>query len=461
MARIATPKDHDGYEYDFMETPHHRYICIICQLPSRDPYMTGNCCRGQILCKSCLDQTLPINPGNCPICRKEGFVSYPNWHLDREIKSLLVYCTNKEKGCEWHGELYDIDNHLESSDGCQFEEVKCTNECGKMMERWCVTNHIENDCPNRRSECQQCYITGEYQFIEGEHKKVCPKVLIPCPNKCDVEVVPRESLEAHMKSCPLEMTQCEYYDVGCKVMVIRKDQDKHEKEKMEEHLMFTKLELATTKAKLADALKRLINLEVLMYLITDKAIVIPTSSAAAIYSTVKWCDKLTVMAKLFKSGSQVCPVVIQIPDINKKEKNKHPNNDWYSDSFHTHDSGYKLCLHFEGNGHKEGKSSYISVWIHLIKGEYDHSLTWPFKGMLRIMLLNQISDNKHVSEVVVYNESTPDVNAGRVLESNVSGSGWGIQKFISNKDLHQATDTCCFLKDDCVFFQVDFYNTSV
>ena len=461
MARIATPKGHGGYEYNFMETPHHRYICIICQLPSRDPYMTGSCCRGQILCKSCLDRTLPTNPGNCPICRKEGFVSYPNWHLDREIKSLFVYCINKEKGCEWHGELYDIDNHLESSDGCLFEKVKCSNECGKTVERRCITIHMESECGNRKSECQHCHITGEHQFIKGEHNKVCPKVFIPCPNKCDIEVVPREGLELHMKKCPLEISQCEYYDVGCKVIVFRKDQDRHKKEKMEEHLMMTKLELTSTKAKLADALKRLNNLEVLMHLITDKAVIIPTSSAAAISSTVKWCDKLTAMAKMFKSGSQICPVVMKVPDINKKGKGKCTSNYWYSDSFHTHDSRYKLRLRIEVNSHKGEKDSYTSVWMHLVEGKYDHELTWPFRGMFRIMLLNQLSDDEHFSEVVVYNESTPDANAGRVLGNTIVDNGWGLQKFISNKDLHQVTDTCRFLKDGCVFFQVDSYNTSM
>ena len=42
--------------------------------------------------------------------------------------------TNKERGCEWQGELNDISNHLESCDGCLFEDVKCSSECGKMLQ---------------------------------------------------------------------------------------------------------------------------------------------------------------------------------------------------------------------------------------------------------------------------------------------------------------------------------------
>ena len=52
----------------------------------------------------------------CPVCSKEGdFNTYPNYHIEREIKSSNVYCTNKEKGCEWQGELNYINDHLEKT----------------------------------------------------------------------------------------------------------------------------------------------------------------------------------------------------------------------------------------------------------------------------------------------------------------------------------------------------------
>ena len=47
-------------------------------------------------------------------------------------------------------------------------------------------------------------------------------------------------MEAHRKECPLEMIQCEYYNVGCEVRMARKDKEKHDNEQMKEHLMMTK-----------------------------------------------------------------------------------------------------------------------------------------------------------------------------------------------------------------------------
>ena len=40
---IATPNTIGGYDYSFVDTPHDRYICNICHLPSKDPCVS-ECC---------------------------------------------------------------------------------------------------------------------------------------------------------------------------------------------------------------------------------------------------------------------------------------------------------------------------------------------------------------------------------------------------------------------------------
>ena len=157
----------------------------------------------------------------CPVCRDEEFVIFPNKQLDRENKGLHINCSNNEEGCKWQGELNDIKSHLGSSDGCQFEKVKCWNECGKMIQQRYLTSHVETECPRFRVNCQYCHDTGEHQFIEGQHKEEYPKLPPPCPNMCEVENIPREDMEAHRRECPLEMIQCEYHSVGCEVQMAR------------------------------------------------------------------------------------------------------------------------------------------------------------------------------------------------------------------------------------------------
>ena len=483
-----------GYDYDLVSKPTDRVFCKICHLPSRNPYLSV-CC-GYLFCKACLDNaknasTTVINI--CPVCRNEEFVTFPNKQLDREIKSLHIYCTNKEKGCEWQGELNYINNHLGNSDGCQFEEVKCSNECGKMIERRYLISHVETECLCRKVNCQYCHDTGEHQFIEGQHKEECPKLPLPCPNNCEVGSVPREDMEAHRKECPLEMIQCEYHNVGCEVRMARQDQERHENEKMKEHLMRTKLtitdieselnstkfdltatkhELKDTKATLADtkanlanaenkltdtnnqlasALQRISTLEVLLYLATDKAVAMPTSGAVVLESLVRWSDKLVAMAMMSMSGDQECPVILKMSQFNKQKKK---SVEWYSNSFYTHNKGYKMCLCVDAYGYGDGKGTHLSVYLYLMKGSHDDEQTWPLKGKFEIKLLNQISDSEHHLKSVTYEDDMKSSSTYRVTKGDRNVKGWGCPYFLCNQVLCGTTSTCQYLKDDCLFFQV-------
>ena len=439
---IATPTIYGGYEYKFVNPVPDSCKCKICHLPSKDAYMTGQCCRGLTICKSCLDEWQK-KAGNtkCPVCRKEEGGFHPNYPIEREIKSLHIYCTNKEKGCKWKGELNDINNHLGNSKGCQLEEVKCSNECGKMIQRRYLTNHVETECPRRKINCQYCHDTGEHQFIEGQHKEECPKLPLPCPNKCEVGSVPREDMEAHRKECPLEMIQCEYHSVGCKrVKLARKDQENHDNENMKEHLMLTKSELIDTKAQLAVAFKQINNLAQLTMVNS------PTNT--------KWPIILDVKATMLQSGNQVCPTTIRMPEFNSKKRDEVV---WFSDPLYTHNKGYKMCLCIDAAGNGDGTGTHLSVYLYLMKGPHDDELTWPLRGKFEIKLLNQISDSEHRSMTVTY---APHNHTSRVTDGNRSRYGWGHPKYISNKDLNKTTPKCQYLKDDCLFFQVT-YNISI
>ena len=465
---LTSTNSYGGYDYKFVNPIPDRCICRICHLPSRDAYMTGPCCQGLTICKSCLDHW-QITAGNivCPVCRKEEGGFHQNYPIAREIKSLHIYCMNKEEGCEWEGELNDVNNHLGSSEGCQFEEVKCSNECGKMIQRQCLTVHVETECPCCKVNCQYCHDTGEHQFIEGQHKEECPKLPLPCPNKCEIGSVPRDDMEAHRKECPLEMIQCEYYDVGCEVTMARKDKKEHDDEKMKEEN--TKHKLADTNTSLANAeevliytsdqlavaLQRISTLEVLLYLATDKAVAKPTSCAVVLESSMGWPDKLVTMVMMSKSGDLRCPVAFKLSEYKAKKRDE---IEWCSDSFYTHNKGYKMCLRVYAAGNGYGEDTHLSIFLSLMKGPHDDELTWPLKGEFEMKLLNQVSDSEHQSITVTFDDDTPENCNGRIIEDDKSAleGGWGSSQYIINEDLNKITQTCQFLKDDCLLFQINF-----
>ncbi|XP_067830082.1 TNF receptor-associated factor 2-like isoform X2 [Heptranchias perlo] len=79
---------------------------------------------------------------------------------------------------------------------------------------------------------------------------------------------------------------------------------------------------------------------------------------------------------------------------------------FYSPSFSTHPFGYQLCCRIYPNGDGNGKGSHISLFLAIMKGEYDEVLPWPFKQKVTFMLLDQ-ANQKHIKE-----SFSPDVLSG-------------------------------------------------
>ena len=239
---MAISSTNGGYDYEFVEAPSDITECKICHLPSRDPYLSV-CC-GHVYCKTCLDSTkkLTATTSACPMCRDEEFTVYPNKQLDRIVRNLKIFCSNKSKGCKWQGEVNNITEHLRD---CQFEETEC-DDCEERMQRQYLTFHMENHCSYRMVMCQYCHIRITFCDIE-EHRQECPKLPLSCPNRCEVSSVPQEDMESHIKTCPLEVVQCEYHNVGCMDTMARKDQKEHNKLNIEKHFTLTTCELSKVK----------------------------------------------------------------------------------------------------------------------------------------------------------------------------------------------------------------------
>ena len=111
--------------------------------------------------------------------------------------------------------------------------------------------------------------------------------------------------------------------------------------------------------------------------------------------------------------------------------------------------GYKMCLRVDANGYGGKKGTHVSVYIYLMQGDNDGNLKWPFKGTIKVSLLNQLEDDRHLTKQWLSRNSSGRVTEGARASS---GSGSGLQQFVSHQDLHK---TCFYLKDDTLFFRVD------
>ncbi|XP_061475270.1 TNF receptor-associated factor 1-like [Rhineura floridana] len=103
----------------------------------------------------------------------------------------------------------------------------------------------------------------------------------------------------------------------------------------------------------------------------------------------------------------------------------------YSPSFYTSRYGYKLCLKLFLNGDGTGAGTHLSLFLVLMKGEYDFQLKWPFQHKVTFTLLAQVNKH-HISNTFRPLESSPSFQRP-VNESNIAS---GLPEFCPLNLLH-------------------------
>ena len=202
--------------------------CPVCLNILTDPHIVS-CC-GHNFCGSCIER-VKASDGSCPMCKDEEYQSFIDKKCSRIINGLEVYCSNKEKGCQWKGELKNTSTHLnkEKREGeCQYEEVKCQyKKCLERKQRRYLKDHEDRECLQRLVLCQYCREEGTFLSITKDHYEECRQYPVTCPNKCSSTNMPRGSLTAHINECPLEPVDCVFSWAGCNDKPLRKDVHEH------------------------------------------------------------------------------------------------------------------------------------------------------------------------------------------------------------------------------------------
>ena len=229
-----------GYDCEFVERPPAQVECEcpVCLLVLRDPQQV-KCC-GHSYCKVCLDRV--VKDGTpCPTCNAVAFSIFQNQGLRRTLGGFRVYCSNKDEGCKWVGELGDIERHLNSKpsperqlEGCLFEEGACVY-CTCLFQRLYIHEHQSNKCPKRQFQCEHCGEVDSYENITEIHSQKCPSFPIACHQLCG-ENVQRQEMDYHVnQDCSMTIVDCDYQEFGCEVRPARKDLPTHITESVADH----------------------------------------------------------------------------------------------------------------------------------------------------------------------------------------------------------------------------------
>ena len=253
--RVTRQPHRGGYECEFVELPPKavQCECPVCLLVLREPHQV-TCC-GYSFCATCVKR-VQEDKKCCPTCNETDFNVFPDKRLKRSLNEYRVYCCLRGEGCDWVGELGELDRHLNLQPppekllvGCQFSEVDCTY-CVQPFQRRYVQAHQSDDCPKRPYACQHCNkyavtFKATYEEVTQNHWPVCPFFPLSCPNNCEL-VLQRQEVEHHVsQDCPLTLVLCDFHMVGCQIELTRQDMPSHISENLTGHMSLLQAHMMT------------------------------------------------------------------------------------------------------------------------------------------------------------------------------------------------------------------------
>ena len=370
-------------KYDFVEQPPEEYFCPVSFAVLLEPYQT-QCC-GNHLSQEAYQR---LQGQACSVCREENLTAMKDKFHKRKVLSLKVRCLHKAEGCEWEGELGSLEQHLNTNNdassvavgACQYVDVDCAS-CGK--------------CFNRRS-------------LEL-HMKDCVSSML-------AQEVPKLKVIVQEQSEQIKQQGDQIKQQGDQIKQLE-DQIKQDKDLIKQQVHQIKQQGDQIK-QLEDQIKQQGN-----QIKQDKDLIKQQGDQIK-----QQGDQIKTLMKFNKL---VTPPVDIVMDEFRKQK--WTDDDWYSPPFYSHLGGYKMCLNVCANGHGDGKGTHVSVFVCLMKGEFDDDLKWPFSGEIAIQLKTTNPHEPQYSMVIHLDDCSDDVVCKPTRERNC---GHGYPEFISYCDLY-------------------------
>ncbi|XP_068676903.1 TNF receptor-associated factor 6-A-like isoform X2 [Montipora foliosa] len=108
-----------------------------------------------------------------------------------------------------------------------------------------------------------------------------------------------------------------------------------------------------------------------------------------------------------------------------------------------------IRIHPKGVGGGTGR--HVALFIHLIKGDFDNSLDWPFAGIVSISVLDQ-SDSSPRRDLIHIIQANPDVPAFQQPGETICRIGYGYERFAPIEEFFGPR----YVKDDALLLKIEF-----
>lgn len=172
--------------------------------------------------------------------------------------------------------------------------------------------------------------------------------------------------------------------------------------------------------------------------------------------TTERLTSLESQIRTYLSTPQNGTMIWKLPHFSQKRNDAQQNRitTYASNPFQTTPYGYKLSARIYPDGIADGKGTHLSVFIAIMKGEYDDLLAWPFTRQIKVSLLTSQSRImlqqeseaiidpvalKPLCEPATFSKPKNDINPPA-----------GITQFIPFHLLESR-----FLEEDCLYLKVE------
>ncbi|VVC28103.1 Hypothetical protein CINCED_3A015109 [Cinara cedri] len=307
-----------------------RFECSICLNCLKDPMLT-RC--GHRFCSECIHAWLKRQSQSCPIdslpLSTENL--FPDNYTKREIDEQKVTCLNK--GCVAVIPLLEADQHYAS---CEFNKNQ-------------INLHAENVCPFHLIGCKDIVKTKS-ELMNHLVMNIHRHVTLLSKSHIDLLNNLQSKDSAHSKA--VEATQC--WDAN-------KDPNSEKALLCNLYERIVVLEQSNIeKDKDIERLNQMVNNLTLEFSRNQNEIFLVTCNGVYVWRFTKFMETLKLM------------------------REKPSQTQRYSEGFYTSSTGYKVC----GRINMSSDNRNLSLFIHMMRGDYDDTLVWPFSGRITLSLIH-------------------------------------------------------------------------
>ena len=275
----------------------------------------------------------------CPLCNEQNFSTMLHKKLVREVNALVVRCPQKELGCEWEGELGQLEGHLNPgagvspSEGCAHVVVSCTYQCGAQFRRCLLQEHEMRNCPKRPVGIQIAEMMQKIEDIAAENKLLRQEL-------CVIKEAHKKEIDNLKHSH--ENDQHKMKEAFQEISKLRGQIDEMKQ---------THWKKSDYQRMQADVERKLVAIEEECTALRTRTVPLPLPPFYCLMRNVNYYI-------------EYCQV-------------------YSSEPFYSHPGGYKMNIVVYA------RSPYLSVGMTILRGEFDDQLKWPFDGEVTLQAYNR------------------------------------------------------------------------